>query len=177
MSGAAETIRVGLIADTHGWLDPNIAAAFAGVSLILHAGDIGHPRVIEQLEAIAPTTAVKGNIDGGELRFLPLEVEVPIGDRRVAILHIAGNPKRPNRDARALLGRLQPDVLLVGHSHIPVVGKVGRTLWINPGAAGRHGFHTERLAAILKITPGQELALDRVHLGPRAIAKLGVPDE
>lgn len=159
--------KIGLISDTHGWLDPRLADTFAGCDRILHAGDIGHPRVIEALDAIAPTSAVKGNIDGGDLRFLPLTLVETFEGRRVGVLHIAGNPRSPNADARKFIREHELDAIVVGHSHIPVVGRVGGCLWINPGAAGKAGFHTQRFAAILWVDQDGTFALDRVELGPR----------
>ncbi len=162
-------VTIGLVSDTHGWLDPELAIAFAGASHIIHAGDVGHQDVMDDMAKIAPTTAVRGNIDGGPLRFLPLEATLRVGALTIAALHIAGSPKRPNRDARDLLMRLRPDIIVVGHSHIPVVARVGDALWINPGAAGRQGFHTERLAARLHVDlRDNSYTLDRVVLGPRA---------
>ncbi|MEO1271698.1 MAG: metallophosphoesterase family protein [Myxococcota bacterium] len=164
-----QQITLGVLSDTHGWLDPELIDIFQtrSVEHILHAGDVGEMAVLEALEAVAPVTVVRGNIDGGALRDLPLEATLTVRKRTIAVLHIAGSPKRPNRTARGLLQRLCPDVLLVGHSHIPVVARVQGALWINPGAAGRQGFHTERFAALLHIGPEGELSLDRIHLGPR----------
>ncbi len=159
---------IGLISDTHGFLDPDLVEVFEGVDHIIHAGDIGDPEILRELEEVAPTTAVRGNIDGGELRFEPLEQIVEIAGKRIAVLHIAGSPKRPRKAARELLARERPDVIVVGHSHIPVVGKVRGSLWINPGAAGRQGFHHQRCAALLHILKGGELKMDRVILGPRS---------
>lgn len=163
----SDTHRIGLVADTHGWLDPAFTTHFGEVEVILHAGDLGTAAVLDALAAIAPVVAVRGNIDGGALLDLPLETVVEIGGKRIALLHIAGSPRRPTRAARDLLERERPDLLIVGHSHIPVVGRVGGALWINPGAAGHQGFHTERTAAILTIDAGGEIQLYRVHLGPR----------
>lgn len=160
-----ERTSIGLISDTHGWLDPRIHEAFSGCEAIVHAGDIGKQEVLDELAQIAAVHAVKGNIDGGDLRFLPLELVVEIAGKRIAVLHIAGNPRRPRPAALDLIRREAPDVLVVGHSHIPVVGRVEGALWINPGAAGRHGFHTESFAAILHVDAEGGLALDRVHLG------------
>ncbi len=160
--------KVGLISDTHGYLDPAMAEVFRGVDRIVHAGDVGDEAVLKGLEKIAPVTVVKGNIDGGDLRFLPLEAMVEVGGVTIAALHIAGSPKRPKKQALDVIRRVRPDVLVVGHSHVPVVGKVLGALWINPGAAGRVGFHRERYAAILKVTTGGEIQMDRVHLGSRS---------
>lgn len=161
-------ISVGLVSDTHGFLDPDLLEVFEGVEHIIHAGDIGDPKIVEQLREVAPTTAVRGNIDGGELRFCPLEEVVEVAGKQIAALHIAGSPDRPRKAAVELIRRRHPDVLVVGHSHVPVVGRVDDTLWINPGAAGRQGFHRQRTAALLHITDDGELQLDRVILGPRS---------
>lgn len=163
---------IGLISDTHGWLDQELVDIFADrqVARIVHAGDIGKQAVLDGLAEVAPVTAVRGNIDGGELRFLPLEEVVEVAGRRIAVLHIAGNPKRPRPAARELIERESPDAIIVGHSHIPVVGRVGGALWINPGAAGRVGFHHERFAALLHVEADGEFAMDRILLGPRAKA-------
>lgn len=158
---------VGLVSDTHGWLDPFLLEAFAGVERIVHAGDVGPGPILESLEAVAPVTAVRGNIDGAPLRHLPLEIVVEVAGKRIAVLHIAGSPRRPKRAARELLRRERPDAIVVGHSHIPVVGRVEGALWLNPGAAGRQGFHVERTALLLHIEEDGELALDRIHLGGR----------
>ncbi len=160
--------RVGLIADTHGWLDPAIQEHFAGVDHIVHAGDVGQGTVMRELEAIAPVSAVRGNIDGGELAWLPQSLVVAVAGVRIAVLHIAGSPLRPNQPARDLVTRERPAVLVVGHSHLPVAGRTLGTLWINPGAAGRQGFHEHRTAAILHIGPDQKLQLYEIYLGPRS---------
>lgn len=160
-------VRVGLIADTHGWLDPAIAGHWSELALILHAGDVGRPEVLEELQSLAPVLAVRGNVDGGALADLPLERVVEIGGRRIAVLHIAGSPRRPNRAALDLIRRDAPDVLLVGHSHIPIAGRIEGCLWINPGAAGREGFHSERSVALLEIEEGGPMRLFQIHLGLR----------
>lgn len=159
--------RVGLLSDTHGWLDPALLEHFRDVALIVHAGDIGRPAVLEALQAVAPVAAVRGNVDGGPLRDLPLETVVEVAGRRIAALHIAGSPQRPNATALTLMADRKPDVLVVGHSHIPVAGRMGDTLWINPGAAGREGFHDERTAALLEVPAEGEMRVLRIHLGRR----------
>ena len=163
----APELSIGVVADTHGSLEPDVLDAIGGVDLILHAGDVGRQSVLDALSAIAPVAAVRGNIDGGLLRELPLQRVVTMDGKRIALIHIAGSPKRPNRDVRRLIEDHQPDVLVVGHSHIPVVRRLGKTLWINPGAAGNQGLHTQRTAAILHVEGDGQLALDRVLLGPR----------
>lgn len=168
MDGSS-SVTLGILSDTHGWLDPALAEIFVQqADMIVHAGDIGRRDVLDRLEAIAPTRAVRGNIDGPEFDDLPLEHIETIAGHSVALLHIAGSPKRPKRAARDLIARESPDILIVGHSHIPVVGRRESTLWINPGAAGRQGFHAERFAALLTLTPEASPALSRIELGPRS---------
>ena len=175
-------LRVGLVSDTHGWLDPALLTHFRGMAAIVHAGDIGNPAVLDALAGVAPVTAVRGNIDSGRLHDLPAEAILEVAGRRIAVLHIAGPPRRPNATARRLVRRERPDLLIVGHSHMPVVARIGpdgaprepgrvlpgETLWINPGAAGNHGFHNERTAAVLELPPGDEPPrLMRIRLGSR----------
>jgi putative phosphoesterase len=123
--------------------------------------------VLHELATIAPVTAVRGNIDYGALTDLPLTALLELAGRRIAALHIAGSPTRPNAEARDLVERERPDVLVVGHSHIPVAGRTLGTLWINPGAAGQQGFHTIRTAAVLRIDAQGGLSLYEITLGPR----------
>lgn len=120
-----------------------------------------------ELERIAPVTAVRGNIDWGPLQDLPLTVTVTVAGLRIASLHIAGSPLKPNVQARGVIARERPDVFLVGHSHIAIAGRVLGTLWINPGAAGHHGFHERRTVAILRIAADGERRLYEIDLGRR----------
>jgi len=161
-------MTIGLVSDTHGWIDPALLEIFVGVDHIIHAGDIGLPEVLETLGGVAPVTAVRGNIDGGELLDLPLTQTLEVHGKRVSVLHIAGSPSRPRKAARELLWRQRPDAIVVGHSHIPVVGRVQGALWINPGAAGRQGFHSVRTAALLHVTDEGKFEMDRIELGPRS---------
>lgn len=162
-----ERVTLGVLADTHGWVHPFLHEAFSGVRAILHVGDVGHPDVLVELGTIAPTLAVRGNVDGGELLDLPEERVERFAGRRIAMRHIAGSPKRPAPEVRALLTRARPHVFLCGHSHIPAVDRVLGALWCNPGAAGRHGFHRDRTALLLHLDPDLETRLDLVKLGPR----------
>ncbi len=162
-------ISLGIISDTHSHVDEAWHSVFEGCDAIFHAGDIGSQEVLDELETIAPVIAVKGNIDGGDLRFLPEQVIKTFGGKKFAMIHIAGSPKRPNKKVRRILVHEQPDILVVGHSHIPVIARVDfGCLWINPGAAGKHGFHTERLALKLHIEPIRgEISMERINFGPR----------
>lgn len=168
MTGAATGARLGVVSDTHGWLDPALLELFAGVDLIVHGGDVGNPQVLQQLQTVAPVLAVRGNIDGPPLSYdLPLVGTATWAGLRIVCLHIAGKPGRMTRAARAAIEDLQPHVFVCGHSHLPIADTVGQTLWLNPGAAGRQGFHQIRTAMVLQRTATGQLAIDDIVLGPR----------
>ncbi len=125
---------VGLISDTHGLLRPRAAAALAGVSQILHAGDVGQPEVLGALSAIAPVTAVRGNVDGGSWTLtLPLVRTTVIAGHAVHMLHdlagLAADPVQENIS-----------VVLSGHTHRPLIESRRGVLYINPGSAGPRRF-------------------------------------
>lgn len=124
-------MQLGLISDTHGFLDPVVLDLFKDVDLILHAGDIGSLAVIETLASVAPVRAVRGNIDEGlETAKLPLVDEFESAGLKLHLVH--------QLDLRALPAA---DLVVYGHSHKPHVAEVDGRLLINPGAAGRRGFH------------------------------------
>lgn len=158
---------LGILSDTHGWLDENLLEVFAehNVSRIVHAGDVGEYDILERLSEIAPVEAVYGNIDSGKVRDLPETEVFEVRGKKIGILHIAGRPGRPQRPAIKLIKSEDLDVFICGHSHEAVAGRAHGTVWINPGAAGKHGFHTKRYAALLHIDDEtSQLNLDRVHL-------------
>jgi len=134
-SGA--TVRIGVVSDTHGYLDPLVQDAFAGVTHIIHAGDIMDPETLETLRAIAPVTAVAGNMDVGKLGKLPREVAVEVGGVRAVVGH-----KRKRLLKRLSLDRIDglgagqtPDLIIYGHDHLPAVQWVDGVLYLNPGSA------------------------------------------
>ena len=142
---------VGLIADTHGLIRPEVIRAFEGVDLILHAGDVGRSTVLEALGAVAPLRAVCGNTDlpGGTL---PSAFECTLDGVRVHVSHghELGSPS-PER----LVSRYQADIIVYGHTHRALVREVGATLVINPGAAGPARFHLKPSIALLTL-PARE---------------------
>ncbi len=138
--------RLGLISDTHGFLDPQVPARFAGVQHILHAGDIGPSQLILRLETIAPVTAVTGNTDHG-LPYRETEVVTLFG-RKLLVHHIV-DPHRPSDLLQARLAREQPDVVVFGHTHETHCERIGTTLFVNPGSAGRARFGKPRTLAFL----------------------------
>ena len=139
-------MRIGVISDTHGYLDPQIPKLFAGADHILHAGDIGQPWVISELEQIAPVTAVPGNTDE-DLSFSEIAV-VRLGGWRFLVHHIV-DPRAPGEIIQHRIHLENPDVVVFGHTHKPCNEWIGQTLYINPGYAGRQRFKLERSVAIL----------------------------
>lgn len=139
-------MRIGIISDTHGFLDPRIPKLFAGVDHILHGGDIGLPWLILELESIAPVTAVLGNVDAG-LDFKETEI-LQLAGRKFLVHHIV-NPQAPADAIKNRIIRAAPDVVIFGHTHKPFCETMGRTLYFNPGYAGKQRFNLERSVAIL----------------------------
>ena len=139
-------MKIGVISDTHGYLDPRVPEVFAGVERILHGGDIGHRAIITDLEKIAPVTAVLGNNDFG-MEFRETEVIKLLG-RRILVHHIV-NPTSPADVLRARIEQERPDLVVFGHTHQKFCQQVGATLFLNPGYAGRQRFHLERCVAIV----------------------------
>jgi putative phosphoesterase len=143
-------MKIGVISDTHDFLDPRIPALFQGVEHILHAGDIGLPWIILQLESIAPVTAVLGNNDEG-LSYKETEV-IELASRKFLIHHII-NVDQLSETASKRITREKPDVVVFGHSHKPFNQHIGTTLYFNPGYAGKPRFNQPRSVAILNCHP------------------------
>ena len=137
-------IRIGVIADTHGLFDRAIRRHFRGVDQILHAGDIGDQSVIEQLEQIAPVTAVSGNVDDEEQSGFLSEAVIKLAGRRIAIRHILYEGGKLTKDGRAFLDRERPDICVFGHTHQPKKEWLGDMLLFNPGSAGPKRFKLPR---------------------------------
>ena len=139
-------MKIGVISDTHGYFDPKIPELFAGVNHILHGGDIGLPWLILELEQIAPVTAVLGNNDVG-LDFR--ETELAELDGRKFLLHHIVDPRKPADAIQRRIIREGPDVVVFGHTHKPYSETIGRTLYFNPGYAGKPRFNLSRSVALL----------------------------
>jgi putative phosphoesterase len=147
---------VGVIADTHGLFRPEIATLFAGVDLIVHAGDVGRRSVLDALGAIAPVEAVSGNIDDRHDPMLPRERTLPVGGLTLHVSHgdEVGSPK-----PEILLARYDAAIIVYGHTHRALMFRSadGR-LVLNPGAAGPRRFNLEASVAILTIVEGTAAA-------------------
>jgi putative phosphoesterase len=138
--------KIGVLSDTHGYLDPKVASIFQGVDHILHAGDIGLPWLILQLEEIAPVTAVTGNVDQG-LDYK--ETEVLELDHRKFLIHHIVEGEKPTSPIHRRIVRENPDVVVYGHTHKRVCEHVNGTLYLNPGYAGKQRFRLPRSVAVL----------------------------
>lgn len=164
--------RIGLISDTHGYLDPKVYDYFAEVDQIWHAGDVGNESLIEELGAFKPVLGVYGNIDGQKVRqMFPEDQKFECEGIKVWMTHIGGKPPRYNPRVRPIVESLRPDLFICGHSHILAVmhdPKRKGVLYLNPGAAGRHGFHKERTLLRFTLDKGKVENLEVVKLGPRA---------
>jgi uncharacterized protein len=139
-------MKIGLISDTHGFLDPKVHEIFAGVGHILHAGDIGDDSIIVELNAIAPVTAVLGNTDGSP-SFRLTEVVVLAG--RKFLLHHIVNPHELKESLQLQMARERPDAVVFGHTHRVFCKTIGGVLYLNPGYAGKPKHGVERTVAIL----------------------------
>ena len=163
--------RIGLLSDTHGFIDPSIYKHFAEVDEIWHAGDIGSLDVLDELRAFKPTRAVFGNIDDHEIRkdtkeFLRFTIE----DVSVLMTHIAGRPGKYAKPALAeLLQNGAPQLFVCGHSHIALAqfDKRFNMLWLNPGACGYKGFHQVKTIFRFCITGTKIHNLECIELGTR----------
>jgi putative phosphoesterase len=159
-------MRVGLISDTHGLLRPEVFGVFAGVDHILHAGDVGPAEILNELAAIAPVTAVWGNTDGWDVRHrVPEVAEIDLGGVRCVVLHgmQLGSPT-PAKAAAAYPGA---GLVVFGHSHRPIISRIGPTLAVNPGSAGKPRFRDPVCVAIAEISQGRVTAR-RIDLDPSA---------
>lgn len=161
---------LGIVSDTHGYYDPELDEVLAPCDLILHAGDVGGDgSILDRLAALAPVHVVWGNVDGRYIRQRAAEhARFRAGGLRIWMTHIGGRPGRWARGIGTQLREERPDVFVCGHSHILAVKRVPELdgmLYINPGAAGRQGFHTQRTCLRLRVEEGKAREVEVVHLG------------
>lgn len=143
-------MRIALVSDTHGLLRPELFEALSGVDHILHAGDIGPVELLTELEAVAPVTAVWGNTDGWDVRDrVPEVARVELGGMHAVVMHGHRLPAAtPEAAAEAYP---EADLVLFGHSHQPVIRRVGEVWAVNPGSAGPRRFSTPVTIAMAEI--------------------------
>jgi putative phosphoesterase len=161
------TMRIGVVSDTHGYFDPNLAPLLQGVDKIFHAGDVGSKNVLDQLRVIAPVRAVRGNVDSADLR-LPDAVRQSFGAVRVQMQHdLAARQAtlrewaqagalegKPAEQCRRFLEGLPEEcqVVIFGHTHEPCAIILQGRLFFNPGSAGKKRFSLPRCCGLLEIS-------------------------
>jgi uncharacterized protein len=162
--------RIGLISDTHGFLDEQVFQYFENCDEIWHAGDFGTLELAEKLSSFKPLKGVYGNIDGPELRSVyPGHISFTCEGVQVLMTHIGGYPPKYNRESKPLIQKNKPSLFICGHSHILKViydDKI-KCLHINPGAAGREGWHDLRTIIRFSINLTEITDCEIVKLGKR----------
>lgn len=151
--------RIGLISDTHGLLRPEVFTAFRDVELILHAGDVGPDEILDELGAIAPVYAVRGNTDPFHNPRLPDARELEIKGLAIHVSHgheVGATPAQ-------LLATYKADVIVYGHSHRELVTRANGRLVVNPGAAGARRFDLEPCVALMTIETA-EVEIELIRL-------------
>lgn len=164
-------MKIGLLSDTHSYLDPTIQEHFKACNEIWHAGDIGENNVLTTLQQWKPTRVVFGNIETPEMqRALPEDLWFECEGLTIWMTHIGGTPPHYNPRIKKLLKERTPDIFICGHSHILRVlrdAKYHNMLYINPGAAGNHGFHHMKTLLRFDIEKSQVKNMEVIELGKR----------
>lgn len=164
-------MKIGIISDTHSCWDDRFETYFADCDEVWHAGDIGSTEVADRFEAMRPTfRAVHGNIDDDKLRArYPEVLRLKVGSIEVLMTHIGGYPGRYDRSIAAQLRANPPRLFISGHSHILKVmpDKRLNLLHINPGAAGKTGWHKDRTLVRLTVENNQFTDCEVITLGKR----------
>jgi putative phosphoesterase len=149
-------MRVGVVADNHRLIDPALAPLLRGVDEIWHAGDLVAPDIIDALRALAPVRVVRGNNDvTGVLRELPEQLLLEREGTRVLLRHIVGKPHRLDREALKSVTALRPDVVVMGHTHVPMAEASDGRVFLNPGSCGPRRFSLPRSAAVMDLEPSR----------------------
>jgi uncharacterized protein len=164
-------MKIGLLSDTHSYLDDQIIRLLTGCDEIWHAGDFGSIEVSDKLNLIAPLRGVYGNIDDATIRQVHPKVNrFMVEGLDVMMTHIGGYPGKYHPDIRNEIKANPPQLYITGHSHILKVmpDKSLNLLHLNPGAAGKHGFHTMRTMMRFDINNGKVENLQVIELGKRA---------
>ena len=162
--------RIGLLSDTHGYLDQSILNYLSECDEIWHAGDIGNIALADTLSSVKPLKAVYGNIDGQDVRIVhPKDLVFRCEDVSVFMTHIGGYPGKYNFQTYEKLKRNKFDIFICGHSHILkiIYAKHFKLLHINPGAAGKHGFHQIRTLVRFSIDKKEIKDMQVIELGKR----------
>ena len=162
--------KIGLISDTHSFLDDKVFTHFASVDEIWHAGDFGNAAIADALKAFKPLRGVYGNIDGYDIRSdYPEELIFTCEAVKVFIKHIGGYPGRYAAGVKNTILKEQPQLFISGHSHILKIqyDEALRCLHINPGAAGLQGWHKVKTLVRFSIDGKQVKDCEVIELGKR----------
>ena len=165
-------MNIGLLSDTHSVLDSKVFEHFKDCDEIWHAGDIGDAEVADRLEKFKPLRAVYGNIDDKNLQArFPEDLWFDCEGMKVWMTHIGGAPPNYNPRIKKILKERIPTIFICGHSHILRVKKDEKLdmLYINPGAAGNHGFHAMKTIIRMEITEAKIKKMEVVELGKRGV--------
>ena len=164
-------MKIGLLSDTHSWLDAQIYHYLEACDEIWHAGDIGNSAVIRALTGFKPMRAVHGNIDGQEVRQqYPQHLHFVCEGLRVWMTHIGGKPPHYTPEIRTILRNHVPDIFVCGHSHILRVlhdPTHPPLRYLNPGAAGKEGFHRVRTLLRFTLQNKKISQMQAIELGER----------
>lgn len=175
-------MKIGVVADTHGYFDPRLPELLAGVEAIVHAGDVGAQEVLDRLGKIAPVHAVRGNVEPESLS-LPPSLTRKFEDIQVEVFHRLAVPQAELEkwSDGSMLGKMHPErrdaflksfgdltrVVVFGHSHKPLLLTLGHKLFFNPGSAGQQRFSLPRCCGLLEVFPrgvrGSLLSLERYN--------------
>ncbi len=163
-------VQIGLISDTHGFLDDAVFRHFDQCDEIWHAGDFGNIELADKLSAFKPLRGVYGNIDDKDIRITyPENLKFNCEGVRVWMTHIGGYPGRYDRKIITEINQYPPELFICGHSHILKVmfDKKLKCLHLNPGAAGKHGWHKVRTLLRFCISEEKIHTLEAIELNGR----------
>jgi uncharacterized protein len=168
---------VGVVADTHGLVRPEVLRAFDGVDHVLHAGDIGRApgggeHVLDELRKLAPVTAVAGNNDGFRCGDAGETARVTLSGVRFFLTHILDRPQRIRPEVAAELAREPADVVVFGHSHLPHDETISGVRYLNPASAGPRRFSLPVSVALLELQRGRLKSARFVPLDERSRSAL-----
>ena len=163
--------KVLVISDTHSYIDDRIIKYASEADYVIHAGDIGSFDVIRKLKSVSEVLFVYGNIDGNDIRSESNKFEFfKIDDLKILLTHISGKTPKYNKETLIKIKEYSPDLLIAGHSHILKIqyDKINKLVFLNPGAAGRHGFHLKRTMLRFEIKLNKIENLEIIELGSRS---------
>ena len=163
--------KVLVISDTHSYIDDRIIKYASEADYVIHAGDIGSFDVIRKLKSISKVLFVYGNIDGNEIRSESNKFEFfKLNNLKILLTHISGKTPKYNKETLIKIKEHNPNLLIAGHSHILKIqyDKINQLIFLNPGAAGRHGFHLKRTMLRFEIKLNKIENLEIIELGSRS---------